>query len=399
MLNSFQLVIILLVISRIDNIKDAGNFVIAYAIANLLIMVGRYGVRQYQVSDINEQFVFNEYLASRICTTTIMMLSAIIYAGIHFFNGTYDLEKSIIVILICGLKAVDAFEDVFHGLLQQHNRLDIAGKILTVRMFIYIIECMVTYYITHNLVVTIIACLLTTIIISLILNRSVMSSISYRKEAFNKNHLIVLSRDCLPIFISTFLQIYMANAPKYSIDIVLSSQEQANFNYIFMPVFVISMFSTFIYQPMVHKLAIIWNQKNLKKFWSMILRQTIIIVALTALCITAGYMLGIPVLSLLYSVDLSNYKLELVILMLGGGLMASVNFFTMVITVTRYQKHLIWGYLFISLIFLFGGKQIAEAYGILGISVFYTLASAGLTIIVLIYISIIVKLSKKKTGE
>lgn len=397
MLNSFQAVVILMVISRIDNVTDAGTFVIAYAIANLLIMIGRYGIRQYQVSDIKEKFSFHEYLILRIATTFFMMLTAAIYIGILYFNGSYDYEKSIAILLICGLKAVDAFEDVFHGLFQQHDRLDIAGKILTVRLFIFIIEYMLVYYFTHNLILTSVICLITTIVLSLFLNGSVIKNFTYSKSTVSKAHLKNLVVDCFPIFISTFLMAYVANAPKYSIDIVLSSHDQAQFNYIFMPVFVISLLSTFIYQPMINRLAIIWSENKLKQFWTLILRQTLIIAALTLLAMTGGFLLGIPILSLLYGVDLSAFKTELIILLLGGGLLALVNFFTMVITVTRYQKHLIWGYLLISLAFLAGGKKVAASYGIMGISSFYTILMIILAAIFLIYIIVIAKMSKKRT--
>ena len=40
MLNSFQTVVILMVISRIDPVNDAGIFVIAYAIGNLMLTIG-----------------------------------------------------------------------------------------------------------------------------------------------------------------------------------------------------------------------------------------------------------------------------------------------------------------------------------------------------------------------
>lgn len=396
MLNSFQAVVILMVISRIDNIIDAGTFVIAYAIANLLIMIGRYGVRQYQVSDIKEQFSFNEYLTLRAFTTILMILSAAIYIATLYFNGSYDLEKSAVVIFICGIKAVDAFEDVFHGFFQQQARLDIAGKILTFRLFVYIAEYMIVYYITHNLILTTVICLITTILLSVSLNGFAMKTFSYKKTSISKTHLKELAIDCFPIFISTFLMAYVANAPKYSIDIVLSSHDQAQFNYIFMPVFVISLLSTFIYQPMINRLAIIWNEKKIRQFWYLILRQSIIIGGLTIIAIIGGYLLGIPVLSLLYGVDLSAYKTELIILLLGGGLLALINFFTMVITITRYQKHLIWGYLIISLGFLFGGKGIAGAYGIMGISSFYTISMIALALIFLIYIFVIAQLSKKR---
>ena len=40
----------------------------------------------------------------------------------------------------------------------------------------------------------------------------------------------------LSLFGSTFLIMYIGNAPKYAIDSVLSNQDQASFNYVFMPV-------------------------------------------------------------------------------------------------------------------------------------------------------------------
>lgn len=396
LLTAFQTVLILMVISRIDNIIDAGTFVIAYAIANLVIMIGRYGVRQYQVSDIKNQFSFLDYFTARILTTILMLVVSAIYIVILFMNGSYDIEKSIIVILICCVRAIDAFEDVLHGLFQKQGRLDIAGKILTFRIFIYIIEYMLLYYVTHNLILTTAICLLTTLLLSILINKSALKNFTYTKCKLNTEHLKTLYIDCFPIFISTFLMAYVGNAPKYSIDIVLSSQEQAQFNYIFMPVFVISLLSTFIYQPMINRLAIIWHEKKLQQFWKLILRQTIIIAVLTVFVLIGGYLVGIPVLSMLYGVTLTTYKSELVILLLGGGSLALINFFTMVITVTRYQKHLIWGYLIVSAIFLLLGKTIAGTYGIMGISLFYTLAMLVLALIFLLYIVFIARLSKRQ---
>ena len=51
MLNAFQTVFILMLISRIDPVIDAGVFTIAFAIGNLMMTIGKYGIRQFQVSD------------------------------------------------------------------------------------------------------------------------------------------------------------------------------------------------------------------------------------------------------------------------------------------------------------------------------------------------------------
>lgn len=400
MLNSFQTVIILMVVSRIDEVTDAGNFVIAYAIANLLIMIGKYGVRQYQVSDVEEQYSFKDYFSIRVISVFAMMLVAIIYSAVHLSDGSYDWEKTSAVLMICGAKAVDAFEDVYHGMFQQHKRLDIAGKIWTIRLMAYIIEFMVLYYLSADLVLSAGICLVSTIILSVLFNGCIIKNhvILYEKRTVRFSNIYSLLKDCFPLFIANFLMAYVANAPKYSIDVVLSSQEQAKFNYIFMPVFVISLLSTFIYQPMIHQLAVIWHENKLSKFWKLIFRQVFLVTLLTVAAMGLGAWLGIPVLSFMYSVDLAVYRTELVILLLGGGMVALINFFTMVITVTRYQKHLMWGYLIISLGFVFFGKNIAAEFGIMGISVFYTVSVTVLALAFLVYILIIEKKEKKCRG-
>ena len=58
MLTAFQTVFILMLISRIDPIIDAGVFTIAFAIGNLMLAIGKYGVRQFQVSDVEERYRF-----------------------------------------------------------------------------------------------------------------------------------------------------------------------------------------------------------------------------------------------------------------------------------------------------------------------------------------------------
>ena len=71
MLNSFQTVVILMVISRIDPVNDAGIFVIAYAIGNLMLTIGRYGIRQFQASDVVEKYSYREYYYFTECYSSM----------------------------------------------------------------------------------------------------------------------------------------------------------------------------------------------------------------------------------------------------------------------------------------------------------------------------------------
>ena len=132
----------------------------------------------------------------------------------------------------------------------------------------------------------------------------------------------------------------------------MSSEAQACFTYIFMPVFVISLLSQFVYQPVISKMALLWHEKKISQFNKLILRQIALILLLSVAAIIGGYLLGIPVLSLIYGVDLTDYKKSLVILLIGGGALAIVNFLQMIITVARKQKLLNIGYLLAFLLFV-----------------------------------------------
>ena len=127
MLNAFQTVFILMLISRIDPILDAGIFTIAFAIANLIMTVSRYGIRQFQASDVHEKYSFQTYRNWRAVTTLASIIVLCAYVGYCYGTGNYSYYKSIVVILIGFTKIIDAFEDVLHGMLQQKNHFDIDG--------------------------------------------------------------------------------------------------------------------------------------------------------------------------------------------------------------------------------------------------------------------------------
>ena len=202
--------------------------------------------------------------------------------------------------------------------------------------------------------------------------------------------------ECFPLFLAAYLVIYIGNAPKYSIDAVLSSQEQACFNYIFMPVFVIGLLSRFIYQPLIGKMALLWHKGELKGFLSMVVKQSAIMIGLTVFVLAGGFVLGIPALSVVYGVDLTGYKTELMVLLLGGGFLAYTSFYQMILTVIRRQNWLITGYLLGYGLFLLLGRWTVEQGGILGVSVFYTTVVAVIAVYFVLVILWGYKVRKKQ---
>lgn len=90
---AFQSVIILMVLTRICDLSEAGIFTIAYANANLFFTIGKYGMRYFQASDPKERYTFKDYLMSRVVTTVLMLLLVAVYVlWVSGANG-YTVEK------------------------------------------------------------------------------------------------------------------------------------------------------------------------------------------------------------------------------------------------------------------------------------------------------------------
>ena len=108
LLMAFQSVIFLMILTRTVGLNASGIFTIAYANANLFLNIGKYGMRNYQVSDVRDEFCFREYLGSRWITTIMMIVVSIIYVAYTAYVNDYSFEKSQIIIWMCLFKVSDS---------------------------------------------------------------------------------------------------------------------------------------------------------------------------------------------------------------------------------------------------------------------------------------------------
>lgn len=372
MLMAFQSVIMLMILTRVLGLREAGIFTIAYANANLFLTIGKYGMRNFQVSDVREQFSFYEYRTSRYITTLLMIFVSVAYVAYVGSKNGYTLEKSLIIIWMCLFKVVDVVEDIYHGFYQQKGRLDIAGKALTIRLAVTILIFAIDLIILKNLLWVLIVSTVVTFILFVILTKWGYEELInlVRKEKKFAN-IVELLKICFPLFLGSFLAFYIGNAPKYAIDSILNDELQACYGFIAMPVFVIGLLNNFIFNPMIYKMSVMWNEGKVKKFVKLFLLQIVVVAAITVTCIAGAYLLGIPVLSILYNTDLEPYKRELLVLLLGGGFLALSGLLTTIITIIRFQRALVTGYIIVAIMAYLYSPVLVEKYSMMGASVLY----------------------------
>ena len=240
-LTSFQTMVLLMAVTRFGPDEHAGAFVMAFTAANLFMHLGKFGMRQYQVTDAGSQYSFREYAASRVFSVGVMAFGLGLYLLWGLLRNGYTAEKAAVIALITFYRGVEAAEDVFHGRMQQQGRLDIAAKILAVRSGVFMAGFTALYLLTRNLILTCAVNAAVTLLLCVALNRAAMAAVTPDAPAADGPSGRLpwgLIRDCLPLCLTMVTYMYLSNAPKYIVDGIVTDAVQTRFNIVMMPAFV-----------------------------------------------------------------------------------------------------------------------------------------------------------------
>ena len=394
-LNAGQSVLVLMVITRVLGLAAAGVYSIAFATGNLFLYLGEYGVRNVQVSDLTEQYPFRDYLAHRVLTVFLMLALGACCCVFSYGRGTYSLEKSLTVFAMCLLKAVDCIEEVYEGRLHQRGRLDLAGKVMTVRLVVSIGGMLAAAVLFHSLLIA------TDIAAALAAVSAFCMLFCYRKEvAFtpglvSRRNVGALMRVCFPVCAANFLQFYLINAPKYAIDAAMEETVQAQYNFIAMPVFVIQLLGMFLYQPVLGRMSAAAANGDRRALLSDIRKIVLGILVIAAVCLAGAWVLGIPVLSLLYATDLSSFRSELMWSLVGGIFLALSGFLCAVLTILRRQSAILVIYAAGAVLSLILTGQMVRSSGILGA----VRSFVSIMALVFVLLALTLAFSLRKSGE
>ena len=359
----------LLVVTRICGASLAGFYSLSYATAQLLLQVGRYGVRTYQATDLNRKYSFSEYKLSRLITCALMMLFGIIYSS-YSFSGEYI----IISIFIILMKMIDAVEDVFHGNLQQKYHVEQMGKSLAIRNIYSAVFFTGILVVTKNLYITCVSTAITSLILCLAVNAWFSGKYGTSGETRDTpvmKHVLELLKICTPMFVGTFLSLLLYNVPKYAMASVMADEYQTYYSILFMPSFVITLMCEFVFKPTITTIAELWWENNVKKFVTYVLRIIGIILVCCVGIVVAGHLIGRTLLEIIYGVDLSPYKMQFIVLLVGGGISAEVYMLYNILIAIRWGKCLLPVYSITAVITIAVARIMVQQWGIMGAALNY----------------------------
>ncbi len=332
---AFVFPVVTMVSTQLVGVEQAGMISMAFVVALLLMFLGNFGVRTYQISDIQEEHSFLDYQVNRWITCLAMVVVGWIYCTARgYATEMFDISMAVIA-----YRCVDALADVYEGRLQQEDKLYLAGISQTIRSLAALIAFCIVLAVSRNSVAACTAMFVVSLITFVVITWPLALLETPKSKRFSMASLGKLFKLCAPLFVAIFLFNVIENMPKLVMEGMLPYDNQLYYNALYFPAQMILIAAQLVYKPLLLRMAGVWQDAKKRLKFDLILGGIIaIIVGITAAVWLIMAWVGVPALNFLYGIDFEQYRSLLYLMLVTGGLTALIDFLYQVITIMRRQK-------------------------------------------------------------
>ena len=137
---------ILVVLTKLGSAAEVGRLSLAATVATPLVVFANLQLRAVFVSDASGRFPFRDYLSVQLLLAPLA-LAAVVGVGLAGYSGA-----QVTAIVLYGIgRAVDGVGDVFYGLEQKRERMDLMARSLMIRGAVSLVLFAVVYRLTGSL--------------------------------------------------------------------------------------------------------------------------------------------------------------------------------------------------------------------------------------------------------
>ena len=356
------------ILMRYSSLQITGIFFFFFSLACTTTALASLGGRTYQVTDVKNELTPFTYILSRYITAFTVTILVFVY--IMFRN--YTMNKFLIVFILCLFKYLEELSDVYYGIMQKEDKLYYVGQFQLFKSILNVFSFFLIIKETNNLLLAVSVMWLINFLFIIFLERPTAKKLNCWNYSTSKKQIMKYFSVNTTICVFTFLTMYLANAPRYAIDIYLSDEIQAVFGIIIMPATVMLLVCNFITNPILIKIANLYSEKRIKEITQLFKKIIFIIVAIGIFGLIVCYFIGVPFLNLIYSSNFNNYKLELIIIIVGSIFYAVSMICSSFLTSIRKIKPQLYMNILFSIFAFIISLIFVKLFGIMGGAISYS---------------------------
>lgn len=363
--NALTSLFYMIIVTRINGLDQAGIFSFAFSNSCVLVVVGMYMGRTYQINDI--RFSDQVFIQSRKITCLFMLMISLVMIMIY----RYPLEQASVFLSWILYKMMEAFSDVLYGVLHKNDRLDYVGQSLMLKGILSVVLFVSIDVILKNILLASLGACAAMLSVTLLWDYRYYRKYRQKEGRWSAAECMIVLKEGAFVCATTLMSTYLVNASKYAIETSGTDSEQAVYGILAMPATAMVLAGQYLIQPLLMKVSYLYRQREGKRLVKTVLLMGMALTGVGMFGILCAATIGIPFLNIIYGVDLIAYRTDLVIIMCGALAYGCATILINVLTIMEKTKIQTACFAFISVVVLLLSGNVVKAAGIRGAVLVY----------------------------
>lgn len=312
---------------------SAGVLSVAMSLSAIFQTVALFGMRNYQVSDINEKHEGSAYFCFRHITAGASLLLTLITALVLGYRG----ETFVAILLFMLFRIAECYSDVLHGMAQKAGRLDVAGMGFAIKAVALFVGFLTGYFLGRSLLPALLGMLIGSLATTLLFDLPMAKHLSPFRIRYSPRRALALAKETLPLCVYFFLLSAISSIPKLVMEKVMVNGTDALGAYasIFAPALLIAGAAGYLYTPFIPGFAEMVERGDERGVRRLVGKILAILSLLLLLLVGAAALLGEWALVLVFGEAIRPHTGLFIPILFAVFASAILSFFCMLAVVRR----------------------------------------------------------------
>jgi len=292
-----------LLVVRMGTEADVGTLQLALTVTNIFTSLANYNMRAFQVSDIRNEYTAGHYVASRLVTGLLALVTCMVYSLLWGYGGI----SLLCIGLYMGYRLSESLGDVLHGIDQKHSRMDHVMVSYVLRGILMLACFWMALRWTGSLPAAIAG--IAAVTWAVVLLYDLRSSARYEsiRPRFEGEPLKRLLLACLPSVLASVAFAAIVSLPRQVLGKMEGETLLGFYATVATPLVFVQVFLNSLMNPALGALAESWEKNDQRAFRALTLKMLLLIAAVGLAVLAGVLLLAEPVMMLLYGETIRPY--------------------------------------------------------------------------------------------
>lgn len=305
--------LLLITITQLGSAEEAGIFSLGLALCAPFVLFINLNFAALQSTNLTAEFGFRPFAFIRILGN-ILFISVF---AIYLFLSNYEFHIIIVLLLIAISKAIESMSDLYYGLFQYRERLDLVSKSTIIRGSLGTIFFAIGFLLTKSLSIAILCLtiiwLLNFLFFDLRYGQKMKEGLP---KKLVKQHVTNILKISIPLGFVAFFASLNVNIPRITLEKYSTLEQLGYFSAVFYLVLINGRFMTAVGNTILPRLARLYEEKQMPQFFKIVKLAVSLVICLSFVTIILCYFFGSTLLTFFYGKEYSHLTFLLILVMI-----------------------------------------------------------------------------------